>query len=105
MAIFLGFKKPDDRRYLDKDNYLPKSGGTMTGNINLSGNDITGLPNVPPTNSSAISKEYIFLNYVRDPAALNVNINKSIVNLKNFVIPTAAVNKKYVHEGRRNIIW
>ena len=35
MAIFLGFKKPNDIRYSDKDNYLPKSGGTMSGDIDL----------------------------------------------------------------------
>ena len=31
----------------------------MTGNINLNNNDITGIPNTPPTNSSAISKNYL----------------------------------------------
>ena len=44
--------------------FLQKSGGTMSGNINLNSNDITGLPNTPPTNSSAVSKTYLFLNYI-----------------------------------------
>jgi hypothetical protein len=38
---------------------LPLSGGTMTGVINMNGNDITGLPNVPPASSSASSKVYV----------------------------------------------
>ena len=56
----------------------------MSGDINLNDNDITGLPNTP-TNTSAVSKTYLFLNYVANPPIQNINMNnKSIVNLKNF---------------------
>ena len=43
--------------------FLQKSGGTMKGDINLNGNDINNLPNTPPSNSSAISKDYLTSNY------------------------------------------
>jgi hypothetical protein len=38
---------------------LPLAGGTMLGNIDMSGSDVRGLPNVPPTPSSASSKVYV----------------------------------------------
>ena len=38
--------------------YLPLSGGTMTGDINLNSNKVTGLP-VPTTSSDAATKSYV----------------------------------------------
>jgi microcystin-dependent protein len=39
--------------------YLATAGGTMTGGIDMSGNDIAGLPATPQTEASAASKTYV----------------------------------------------
>ena len=41
--MFLGFDKFSERDSLDNDNYLSKSGGAMSGDINLNKNDITNI--------------------------------------------------------------
>lgn len=38
---------------------LNVAGDTMTGNLNLNGHEVTGLPSVPTTSSSAASKAYV----------------------------------------------
>lgn len=43
------------------DNKLPLSGGTMTGNIAMGGNKVTGLP-TPTDASDAVNKEYVDAN-------------------------------------------
>ena len=55
MAIFLGFNKSNERDSLDNDNYLSKSGGTMSGDINLNKNDITNILDNLPTDSNVVS--------------------------------------------------
>ena len=72
--------------------FLQKSGGTMTGNINLNNNYITGIPNTPSTNSSAISKNYLdnrlFLGYVSNPSIIDFDMNDNyIMNLKDPIFP------------------
>ena len=97
--------------------FLQKAGGTMSGNINVNSNDITGLQNTPPTNSSAVSKAYITQNYdtasvirkhVRDvylpklggrlQGILDMN-GRNINNIPNIPYSnSSAVNKKYVDD-------
>ena len=88
---------------------LQKSGGTMSGNINLNSNDITGLPNTPSTNSSAISKTYLdnklFLGYVSNPSLIDFNMNDNyIINLKDPIFPDYGANKRYVDDKTSKII-
>ena len=96
MAIFLGFKKQNDI-----GNYLPKSSGTMSGDIDLDGNDITGIANIPSTNSSIIIKKYLTDNYITSFSGDmfgNLNMNRNIVfNLANNSSLGSAVNREYVH--------
>ncbi len=40
-------------------NFLDIAGGTMFGDIGMDDNDITNLPDIPPTNNSAASKKYV----------------------------------------------
>ena len=54
MSFFLGYD----------NEHLPKSCGTMSGDIDLDGNDITGISSIPPTDSSIVSKKYVKDNYV-----------------------------------------
>ena len=84
--------------------FLPKSGGTMTGNINFNNNDITGIPNTPSTNSSAISKNYLdnrlFLGYVSNLSIIDFDMNDNyIMNLKDPIFPDYGANKRYVDDN------
>ena len=102
MTILLGFKKPDDRRYSNKNSYFPKSGGTMSGDINLDGNDITGIANIPLTNTSVVSKRYLTDNYVSNSGGGgmfgNLGMNRNIFfNLANDSSLGSAINREYVH--------
>ena len=45
-------------RYVD-DNFLPKSGGTFSGNINTNNNAIINLKDNPTSPSSAVNKKYV----------------------------------------------
>ena len=44
--------------YVDS-NFLDLAGGMMVGDISMNGNDISNLPDVPPTDNSAASKKYV----------------------------------------------
>ena len=73
----------------------------MSGDIDLDGNDITGIANVPPTNSSIVNKKYLTDNYVASSSGDmfgNLNMNRNIVfNLANGSSLGSAVNREYVH--------
>ena len=91
MAIFLGFNKFNERDSLDNDNYLSKSGRTMSGDINLNKNDITNILDTPPTDSSTVSKKYVKDNYVNNSGGTgmvgNLGMNRNIIfNLANELI-------------------
>ena len=49
--------EPVTKNYGDT-HYLQKSGGTMTGNINMDGNHISGIPS-PTEDSDIITKGYM----------------------------------------------
>ena len=44
--------------YVDS-NFVDLAGGTMVGDINMSGNNITNLPDIPPTDNSTTCKKYM----------------------------------------------
>ena len=78
--------------------FLQKAGGTMSGNINMNGNDINGLPNVPPTNSSAASKTYLFTNYLSKTSLTDLDMNNNhILGIRNINLPNSAVTRKYIN--------
>ena len=43
MSFFLGYNDDDN----SDDEHLPKAGGTMSGDIDLDGNDIKGISSIP----------------------------------------------------------
>lgn len=45
--------------------YVARSGGTMTGPLNTNGNEIYGLPTIPTNETGAVSKEYSDYNFGR----------------------------------------
>jgi len=52
--------------------YLPLAGGTMTGNIAMGGNEVTGLPSTPSGATAATSKAYV------DAIASGLNIHTAV---------------------------
>jgi hypothetical protein len=63
MKYYGAISDPKDlvnKGYVDsiKDQSLPKSGGTMTGDINMGGNKVTGLP-TPTDAGDAVNKGYV----------------------------------------------
>ena len=98
MSFFLGYNDDDN----SDDERLPKAGGTMTGDIDLDGNDIKGIPSVPPTDSSMVSKKYVKDNYVNSSGGTgmtgNSDMNTNIIfNLANDSSLGSAINREYVH--------
>ena len=58
MATFLGYFTPNSKGNADdRDTYFSKSGGTMSGDIDLDGNGIMGISDTPATNSSIFNKK------------------------------------------------
>ena len=97
MSLFLGYDSDSD-----SDDYLAKTGGTMTGDIDLDGNDITGISSVPSTDSSVVSKKYVKDNYVNSSGGTgmvgNLDMNRNIIfNLANDSSLGSAVKREYVH--------
>ena len=87
--------------------FLQKSGGTMSGNINVSNNDIAGLPNAPPTGSSAVSKDYLTKNYTTTQNTMNTYLPKFGGRMQGILdmggrsiidVPIVVVSKKYVDD-------
>ena len=94
--------------------FLRKSGGTMSGDINLNNNDIIGLPHTPPTNSSAASKDYLTKNYMTNSVNMNIYLPKfggrmqglldmdgrNIIGIADtrYSNSSSVVNKKYVDD-------
>lgn len=58
-AVFSELKGLIDTAQSTADAALPKAGGTMTGDISMGGNEVTGLPATPTLSSSAVSKAYV----------------------------------------------
>ena len=68
----------------------------------MDGNDITGIANVPPTNSTVVNKKYLTDNYFSnsggDGMFGNLDMNRNIVfNLENDSSLGSAVNREYFH--------
>ncbi len=86
-------------------NFLDIAGGTMVGNINMSDNDITHLPNVPPTNNSAASKKYVDDEIRKVPSSGGASTcidmrQNEVLNLPD--VPSrdhSATSKKYVTDN------
>ena len=99
MSYFLGYDSDED----NSDNeHSAKTGGTMSGDINLDGNDITGISSIPPTDTSVVSKKYVKDNYVNSSGGCgmtgNLDMNRNIIfNLANDSSLGSAVNREYVH--------
>ena len=98
-----------------ESNFLDLAGGTMVGSIDMGSNDITNLPNTPPTNNSAASKKYVDDKIAKVPSggggsgastsgfSMTGNINmqqNEVLNLPD--VPSqdhSAVSKKYVTDN------
>ena len=78
--------------------FFQKSGGTMSGDIDLNKNDIIHIPDTPETNSSIVNKKYVSDNYlpksISDPIDMKDN---AILNLANNSSPLSTMSKQYAH--------
>ena len=98
MSFFLGYDEGDN----SDNEHLSKSGGTMSGDIDLDGNDIIGISSIPPTDSSVTSKKYVKDNYVNSSGGTgmvgNLDMNRNIIfNFANDSSLGSAVNREYVN--------
>lgn len=91
--------------------YLPLSGGTMTGNVNLNNKVISNVP-TPVANSDAVNKKYVddklisssYLPLAGGTMTGNIDLNSKVIS--NVPIPTLsgdASNKGYVDGKLANI--
>ena len=99
MSFFLGYDSDEDN---NNNEYLAKTGGTMSGDINLDGNDITGISSIPPTDTCVVSKKYVKDNYINSSGGSgmtgNLDMNRNIIfNLANDSSLGSALNREYVH--------
>lgn len=76
--------------------FLPTTGGTMSGDINMGGNNITNLPSTPVNDSDAVSKQYT-------DEKIQSAINEAKTSFSDTYLPltggTMAVNAKIQYQG------
>ena len=98
-----------NKKYVD-DNFLEKSGGTLTGNINMNNNEINNLGNSPSL-KSPVTKKYVNDTFFpklggKLQGILDMN-NRNINNIPDIRYSnSSAVNKKYVdHKASKITIY
>lgn len=96
---------------IDDATKLPLSGGTMTGNIAMGGNKVTGLP-TPTDASDAVNKEYVdgtnwsrLVDYTQETGTEDVNLIKfELANLFNYKQLRIWVDFPFSESAAANVI-
>lgn len=73
--------------------YVPLSGGTMSGNLNMNGNRVMGIPNSPAASTDAVNANYvtnaiagvgsIYVNTTGDTMTGALNMSSAAINVTN----------------------